>query len=368
MNLFFLNRNKNVVFESLGQIINSTVHDDFYIYNPASTITINDGIIHFNKNVNYDQYDYVLHNYIGSALENFIVDITGKCNIKGNGFAVWLQAFQEIYKFSWTCKFNLDGHNIISSTNTGGWWSDRATSEDVLTFSIDDIINLKMKRDYNVITSILTNNTTNQQLITTFTVNYNELTYIQPTLFKFGIYLNGGNWDITNFSVTSTNKKDISLLCIGDSITQGLSEDDESVIQTDNNYRYAYLYQLHNRNKCIEVHAGGGAKVADLLLTTDEIQRINPKNVTIMLGTNGIDYIGYQELVSTLEGFGANVFPLTIPGGSTIYNNWILSTFEKSIDAFTGFDSSHFGYGPHPNKSGHQLIYNNLRQSGKIKL
>lgn len=369
INVNILNANDNV----LGTIIPGIrTLTELTITAPNTTYSILNNILNVSKSVGVFQADkFVFSNYGTSTLDNFELEIVGVCKTLGLGIAPFLDSLQTSYKFLWSCRRTNTGMAIASTTSDGTTWNDRITSTNIVLIEKNDLVSFKMTRIKNKIIFTVKNISTGESSDLSFVSNYNETANCQPTMFQYGFQVLDGEWEINSFTVKSNEQKNIDYLFVGDSITQGFSMEDSSVIRKSSSSRFFDLFKNRNTQK-ISLHASGGAQILDMQTTLNEIGLRNPKAVFLMLGTNGTNQANYQTLINAITAKGISVYPLTIPPTNGTFNAWIKSTYSQYIDAsqtlFTGGDSSastwnatYQGYAGHPNSAGHGVVYDKLK-------
>jgi len=369
INVNILNANDNVLGTIIPGIRTST---ELTITAPNTTYSILNNILNVSKSVGVFQADkFVFSNYGTSTLDNFELEIVGVCKTLGLGIAPFLDSLQTSYKFLWSCRRTNTGMAIASTTSDGTTWTDRITSTNIVLIEKNDLVSFKMTRIKNKIIFTVKNISTGESSDLSFVSNYNETANCQPTMFQYGFQVLDGEWEINSFTVKSNEQKNIDYLFVGDSITQGFSMEDSSVIRKSSSSRFFDLFKNRNTQK-ISLHASGGAQILDMQTTLNEIGLRNPKSVFLMLGTNGTNQANYQTLINAITAKGISVYPLTIPPTNGTFNAWIKSTYSQYIDAsqtlFTGGDSSastwnatYQGYAGHPNAAGHGVIYDKLK-------
>ncbi|MDQ8012054.1 MAG: hypothetical protein REI96_06380 [Flavobacterium nitrogenifigens] len=361
---------ESIAIEEIGAFITAiTAISDLSISAPNTTYSYTNSILTVAKSTgNYFADEFVFASYGSSVFENFDLEIIAVCRVAGLGLAPFLRSSQLLYKFNWSCRNTNTGMAISSTLGDGSTWSDRATSTDSLNIGVNDQVSFKMSRLKNKITYTVTNLSTSESKTMSFVSNYNEVDNCQPTMFRYGFQVLGGEWDITNFTAKTKNLRNIDNLFVGDSITQGFSMSASGNVLTSSSSRFYDLVNSAFANKKNANHSAGGAQIIDMQGTFNEIKNINPKNVFIMLGTNGQNTTDYSAFVTMLLNSGFNVVPMTIPPPNGAFNNFIKSQWPKSLDVsaplFTGsnsnnttWNSTYEGYGGHPNSAGHYQIY-----------
>lgn len=189
---------------------------------------------------------------------------------------------------------------------------------------------------------------------------------------QFVLHALGGVLHITDWNVTSLDKKNVKPLFIGDSITYGLFSStiadrwaDEVMAGSVNSYT---------------VSGGPSDKTAEVLERINELILINPRYAVLMIGGNDVQFgiaagtrnANYLSIVNQLKAAGITVVHCyATPRDAydmTAWNAHILATYggtDVVIDTFTpladsglttlaaAYDSTD---GVHPNAAGHALV------------
>jgi len=173
---------------------------------------------------------------------------------------------------------------------------------------------------------------------------------------------------ISDFKVSTTKNKNIPVLFVGDSITQGA---------------YAESYDgIFGKILTADINAGGAEFSQDTINKLDEILLINPQRVFLLTAlndeANSVPDATWQANISTitttLEAAGITVIHLLYAGfgafGTTV-NSYITTTYPSAyIDTATPLETSPGVINPiydsgddHPNAAGHALIASTISGS-----
>lgn len=337
---------------------------------PNTTYSFANKVLSVSKSTgSYEADEFVYSSYGSSCFESFDLEIIAVCRTVGLGLAPFLKSPQAAFKFNWNGRITSTGMAISSTAGNGTTWSDRTTSSSTITINVNDEVSFKLSRAKNKITYIVTNLSTSETISLSFLSSYNEVTNCQPTMFRYGFQVIGGAWDVTSFTAKTSLLKNIDNLFIGDSITEGFSTSDSSIVLTNSSSRYYDLVDNMTKSRFKNMNlSAGGATPNDMSGITNEVALINPKNVFVMLGTNSQDQSIYSMFIAGLVGLGVNVIPQTIPPTFGAFNTWLKGTYINTLDTcaqlFTGANSSNStwnatyqGYSGHPNIAGHNTMY-----------
>jgi len=161
------------------------------------------------------------------------------------------------------------------------------------------------------------------------------------------------------------NYKNINLLTIGDSKTEGYYCDDFA-------NRFSDLWASNNPTKKIQVSAGSGNVTQDILNNMTEILLQNPRKVILFIGRNDLANsvpqstweANYQSIVSQLEAAGVQVWH-QLPTPETVFNQSDLTTFINgnyinilAVPGTWNAATDNVADGVHPNIAGNLKIYN----------
>lgn len=187
----------------------------------------------------------------------------------------------------------------------------------------------------------------------------------RPNYFWFGF---GGmgrtDMNVDYILVTTTEELNPTHLFVGNSITTGYNA-------TSADSAYANILKRSTADS-IQIWAGGGMGVDEVLATMERLVEVNPQYVFLNLGTNntynGGNSAKYQSIVDSFTNRGFTVYPcLIVNGGDPTsgggWNQFIKTTYASSyIDLWTaGWNTMTIGNGEmydgvHPTLSGHQKL------------
>lgn len=190
------------------------------------------------------------------------------------------------------------------------------------------------------VTATIINNTTVQQASITYTFPSVGATPRVPPVFRYSMGVCGDtDVDFTAFSVSTTQKRGIKYLFIGNSITYGYSSGD--FLQT-------YPYLMERYTTCdVQILAGPGTTADDNFSVAHEIIDMQPQIVFSMIGTNnspgtGVIPFVYELLSDQLIAAGIDVRYLSIVNGGNpatpgTYNANLSVSFNpaKVVDIYT---------------------------------
>ncbi len=172
------------------------------------------------------------------------------------------------------------GKVLIDTCAEGGsTFGNRATSATAITWATNDLLRLTFKRDYNIYTLTIYNYANNNTVSCSFTAVGATVAAANPAS-KFGIMSFGGNQTVTDYRVTSTSRKNIKALFIGDSITHGLKGSSKGKRFVDMIFKDSV--------STFEVNAGGSDMTAQYAEQSTMINLYNAQYVFLMIGGNDI--------------------------------------------------------------------------------
>lgn len=287
-------------------------------------------------------------------------------NASSNGF----------YQFRVDCTNSAsnNGRLYVGVNNTGG--TQFSTGRAVLIQN--DILTVRLVIVRNIVTAYVLNQRTGQT-----TIQKSIYSFISPNgqalvnHIRFGLLSFGGNYEVSNFKLTSNTVVGPDYLFIGDSITEGLytgSTDD----------RFPNLVGSYDRTKVTSVYAKGGIISQDIVDDLSEIVAIAPKTVFLMVGFNdsgaGVSQAttisNLTTIKTTLEAAGIVVIFLSVPT-KTALNTATIAAFPSNryIDVFTpisqqnnaaAYDALYTADGGiHPNKLGAELMARTIYASAR---
>jgi lysophospholipase L1-like esterase len=247
-----------------------------------------------------------------------------------------------------------DNYSILSQT----------TSQGVVA---GDEIRITLTRSGLTLT-VLTENITQATSRTTshtFSLLYSSATFMHNTGSPF-IGTLGGTQKVHSWNFTTTEKKNIKTLFVGDSLTHGVSA---STISN----RWANEV-MNGSSVEWAVTGGGGDYTTNTLTKIEELKLINPIYCVLQLGGNDIRLgsgqptaeTNYASIVNQLEAVGIQCIHLLAGADTntdlTGWNTWLSANYT-TIDCFTplkdggtGLNASYdCGDGTHWNDAGHDV-------------
>ncbi|GAC1589656.1 MAG: hypothetical protein NVS3B25_07410 [Hymenobacter sp.] len=233
---------------------------------------------------------------------------------------------------------------LATASNTNTAFASLATSTStgvITTFAAGQVFRLTLAFDRGTFTYTCTNQANAQSSSATFSGNF---TYVSPGGYVAGLPYNnylgifpvGGRWNVTAFSATTSVEANAEVVVVGDSKTQGY---DVGAYANRFTERLALL-----RNTPVPNLGGAGDTVADVNGRLKEIQQLASKRIVLCVGRN--DTFGtafqtaYQNLVTTLQGYGATVYHAQTMSetakDNTSLRNWLSTTYGSAvIDTYT---------------------------------
>jgi len=250
-----------------------------------------------------------------------------------------------------------------------------------ISFSVGDVIRTTLEFKDSVVVATFQNLTTAGAVTTiTKTLASNTTPYTANT----------GTWALQNFSgtyevqrlkVSSTSTINPTLMVAFDSKGQ----------INANNFASRFSSLLNLRYPTVLNYSGGGDMLKDFIDKRSEINRINPEQVLIGLGSNDLRYgnslavteYRVDQIVNMFSGSSTKLAFTIIPedstgGGTgtgiglTALKNYLSSTYPSNyIDLWTFMSTSNVlkstynsGEGIHPNNAGHKVIDSLIAASG----
>lgn len=241
----------------------------------------------------------------------------------------------------------------------------------VISYTNGDLIQVNFTSNQNVFTASYRNVTTLSAVETiSYTVNdpflYPLSVNSLPSIFQVAFQCARGNYTIEDWDFTINNFKNIDLLTIGDSKTEGY------YVDVFGN-RYSDLWGSNNPLKKVQTSASSGNTTQDILNNLPEIILQNPIKVILFIGrndlANGIPSLTWQanyiSITSQLEAAGIQVWhQLPTPETSldqSALTAFIDATYTNVISVPPTFNAvtDNVADGIHPNISGNLKLYNN---------
>jgi len=249
-------------------------------------------------------------------------------------------------------------------------WGLQQSDATAMTMTVGHTYEMVITTNRNVITCSKRNVTTSSTPITqTYTSTfYTSTSGSFSNLGKPAIWSVGSRVKITSYKRESLDLKNVPLLTIGDSITQG--------------YHGGAFATLWSTLIGAQINAGGSETTIEVLKKMPQILQLNPEKVILAIGVNDAFnsvpnwQTNYQDIVTALESNGTTVIVLNlVPGfsGSTAASAWIAATYPtKYIDIRTPLETTP-GSGTlnpiynsgdtHPNTAGNALIASTITAS-----
>lgn len=304
-----------------------------YTFNP-SNIVISKAGASYSTLLRYNKWTFMSENY--TVKLNGIVNCTSNDVYIGTGIqsvssfsgkpafncALWTAAGVNKGLFEIYYNNPTTGSNLVADSGAGR-----------LIMNTGDEIEIEATSNKTLITFKATN--LNPLTPDTLTVTYDNVNAlvdpgtvltILPNIFQPAIYVYKGNYTITGFELIDNTLKNINLLCVGDSKTQGY------YASTFAN-RFVQIV-ASSTGKIVQVSAGSGNVTQDILNAIDSLILQNPKKVLLFIGRNdvasGISSVTWQanyiSIVNQLESAGIEVWH-QLPLPETVLNQSALTTF-----------------------------------------
>jgi len=211
----------------------------------------------------------------------------------------------------------------------------------------------------------LKNVTTGDSLNTDFTFQMYPPNYPARSNYFYFAFGGMGRDDISfdYIHVTTTEELNPTHMFVGNSITTGYDASADSA--------YANMLKRSTADS-IQIFAGGGLGVDEILVLLDKIHELNPQYVFFNIGTNNTynpTYTGrYEQIIDSLVSYGITVFPCFTPNGGDpdtggSWNQFIKTTYASTyIDLWTaGWNTMTIGNGEmydtvHPTEAGKRKL------------
>lgn len=359
--------------------------NDYTAVTPASTMVLTGGYLRFTNAGSGGFANYLRYDAYGSTqLEKFELEtIIIPRNLTASSFGASIG----IISTNTTAVVSFQGFlELDSSANNGKvriYKNGSAISlmSSALVYSLGDRIRLHFKRTYFTFVLTAYNMETGLSVSTSYTTSQSVTSDTPNTTGKPCLWSQGGIQDISGLWMRSETNKNVNILYIGNSITEGFSA-------TTLPARYLEIV-MANSTKIYSVYACVGSKTADILACMNEITLINAQYNIFMFGGNdvasGVSAPVYQSnytsvrntLVTTNGKIVIHCFatPRNAFDMSAVLNPFILSTFtlDQVIQGtyYNLKDSSGFGLDPlfdigdgtHPNNTGHLVAGNTITSS-----
>lgn len=308
----------------------------------GADMTISGGAGTYAKYVKYTAYATCLPKW--SIVINFkAVDKTAS----SSGIGIGIKTNSAFGNRSVICQFNhstgVNGGKsfILAGTAAPDTFTILQTSS-AQSITAGDEIRMTITRNELQLTCLTENITagTSTTISHTFSLLYSSSTFMHNTGCAY-IATIGGTQNVHDWTFSSTSKKHVRTLFIGDSITHGVSASSVS-------NRWINIAMGASISPWYE-DAGGGDYTAPILGKINELVSINPGYAVLMFGGNDIQFgiasgtyqANYTSIRNQLVAAGITVIHcLATPRDAndmTPLNNWITSTFTSDIiiDTFT---------------------------------
>lgn len=364
----------------MGEIYNESSWvdlDDFTIN--GATAVVNAGKIDFSAGVTTSVQSLDLNRY--TCLEKWSlkgVFKVGEKSASSNGFGLGIRSYNTFAVRNNFGRFVMNSNpasgKLFQHAGDNGTYSGSFinNNEDVISFSVNDEIELTVSMDRWTMTTRARNLTTGS--------GFTEISYtfLTPTgspplhnVGRFAIFNAGGAYTLQSLEITSSDIQNPKYLFVGDSKTRGFRA------TTGATTRFASKFLDANHPSTV-VNGGPSDRIAHVALrVTDEIISLNPQNVILQIGSNdkragtaeATILSDYDALVTSLANAGIRVVhigPLyeTAADQSFLYTH--LASTYNSADVIDPGVLTLDADGIHPNQTGHDEIYNAIINSGKL--
>lgn len=303
------------------------------------------------------------------------------------GLAIGIKTASAFGNRSVLCQFNhSSGANggksfILAGTGTPDTFTIQQTSSSQ-TINAGDNIRMTMIRNGLTITLL----TENLSAGTSTTLSHTFGITLPSTVFQHNtgnpyIVTVGGNQKVYDWTFSSTARKNIYALFVGDSITHGVSASSEANTWPNK--------LMANSTNSYEVNAGGGDYTAVGLAKIQEILLHKPRYLVLMLGGNDIRFSissgtwqsNYASIVSQAQAAGINVIHCACPPDDTDnikpHLTWLQGQYSGVIDTFNPLTDTpgstttlaaayDGGDGTHPNDTGMTLLSTTINNASSV--
>jgi lysophospholipase L1-like esterase len=313
------------------------------------------------------------------------IDFKMTSAVSGTSYGIGVGVFssnnndRRCYSVRTVCSTGASLGKTLLDTGTGAGsptFTNRKTSASSVVINQNDLLRLVVTRTKDVISWTMHNLTLGTSYSDSHTFLY---TYASPVFVPhggghFSIHSLGGTFEVTNWTVTSLDKKNVKALFVGDSITYGLFAGaiadrwpDKTMLGSVNSYT---------------VSGGSSDKTSEVLERINELILINPKYAVLMFGGNDVQFgisditrnANHLSVVNQLKAAGITVIICYAPprdatnltawnthqqttyGGTDVVIdvfNPLTTTPGTTTDLAAAYDP---GDGVHPNPPGHALI------------
>lgn len=250
-----------------------------------------------------------------------------------------------------------------------------AVSSSSLSVVQGHIIKMSFQKQYDTITITATDttspNTVSLKWVYPPDSTYNQnFKYLPTTAGSYAVYIRGGKYDVSGFTVSSMLPQNAPLATFGDSKAQGVGG--------SHSHDSTYIWLLDSLYTPALNLGSSGDLTQDLIQRVQEVLNIHPQQVILEVGSNdlrtGVSLstlkINYKIITDTLTHSGIRVYHLCLPekpvSGSTdmtAFNFWLKSTYPTTYipNIYDDMNAcSNCNTGIHPNGVGHALIYQDI--------
>lgn len=354
-----------------------TFSSDFF-YTADTALTLTGNVINFNsttvktvplvlKNVT----DTFYHNY-----ERWEIRATVRVDTLTQGSDGFIMAAKPVAPGSGNFGVHIIGHGGAANYMLGYMQANGANLDampSTIQITRGDVFNISIKRDRNYLIASVQKVGQVPVVWSIKIGNEQSTSYHLPIqLQDFRLELKQGGFAIQNLEILAGDAN-TDLAFVGNSITAGISSSAYA-------NGYTQLSRLSIPNSTII--AGPGMYTQDVYKELKSILLLNPKRVSLLIGTNDFGAIPldstklyYRKIVDTLTAHGITPILISVLPRNTAtasppdFNTWIQATFPtvQYIDMFTGMKRAasdsllavyDVGDGLHPNDAGHSYMAN----------
>lgn len=308
-----------------------------------------------------------------TCIRNYVIETGFRINkLNDTTLGAYTGAYSPFtaYPFSNFGHFQFSGPDtirILGGVDTAFTFPPSGQSEtSTVPVNTTDYYVIRHKIDENTDSLWFVNRTTLDSVLKVVTFQFTSGGWLtRPSYFWFAFGAMGrSDVSFDYYLVTTTEELNPAYLFVGNSITTGYNA-------TTADSAYANILKRATTDS-VQIYAGGGMGVDEILLAMHNLVAINPQYVFLNIGTNNTynspNSVKYQTIVDSFTNRGFTVFPcLIVNGGDPTsgggWNQWIKTTYASSyIDLWTaGWNTMTIGNGEmydgvHPTLSGHQKL------------
>lgn len=261
--------------------------------------------------------DFITYDPLPNSCEDWTCTMDFKITVAGFGIGITAQELltTDGTNRSFSGRFVGSGASagkiLIDACNeTTTTFVNKAISSTAITWAVGDNMRLVLQKAWNVYTLTVFNLTTTANTLAPITYTVPSDQSGNPTAanpaFKFSIKTFGGTQTVSSISATTTNRKNIWSLWVGDSRTYGISASSKS--QRYQNVLYA------SSGRAYETNSGGSDRTGQYTVQGTWINTYKAKYVIIALGRNDVAF-GVAE--ATIEANIATIYNNVKAGGGT---------------------------------------------------